>query len=72
MGKKYNNRNRRKKADLNSHLLEAAQEMIKEVGFSDTTVVGIASKANIQASVFYNRFKDLDDFFEKLVREYDY
>jgi Transcriptional regulator len=72
MEKKYNNRNRRKKADLNSHLLEAAQEMIKEVGFSDTTVVGIASKANIQASVFYNRFKDLDDFFEKLVREYDY
>ena len=72
MEKKYNNRNRRKKADLDSHLLEAAQEMIKEVGFSNTTVVGIASKANIQASVFYNRFKDLDDFFEKLVREYDY
>ena len=72
MEKNSNNRNRRKKADLDSHLLEAAQETIKEVGFANATVVGIANKANVQASVFYNRFNDLDDFFDKLVREYDY
>lgn len=67
-----NKRNRRTKADLDENLLEAAKSCIKEVGFSNATIVGITNKANIQPNVFYNRYNDLDDFFEKLVREYDY
>lgn len=68
MGKRV----RRRAADIDNLLLNAAKELIEEVGFPNTTVTAVAQKAGVEIMSFYNRFEDITDLFDKYVRAYDY
>ncbi len=65
-------RYRRTKEAVETDMLQAAAEIIAEVGFKDINISRILQKAKIEPGVFYNRYQDLDDFLEKFVRKYDY
>lgn len=65
-------RYRRKKADIEESIKKAAKEIILKKGFSEMTVLDIIKHARIEPITFYNRYKNLEDFYDKFVREYDY
>lgn len=63
---------RRTKVDIEEQIIASAIQLIEKKGFSDITLTGIAQKAHIEPIVFYNRYKDLNGFFDELVKQYDY
>lgn len=63
---------RRTKQDLENSILQAARDLIEETGFNNVTISAIVQKAKIEPAVFYNRYNDLNDLFDKFVREFDY
>jgi len=63
---------RRTNQEIDDTLFRAAEELISEQGFSNLTMKSIYSRANIEHAVFYKRYKDLNDFLEKFVRNFDY
>ena len=63
---------RRKKSDIESLINRATIELIKEGGFSNVTIRKIAQKGKFEAVVFYNRYKDVDEFIGEFVKKYDY
>jgi len=65
-------RNRRTKVTLEQDIERAAKEVIEEVGFEKTTILAISQRAQIETSVFYKRYPDLESLFDKFVRTYDY
>lgn len=65
-------RQRRTKASILEVLDRAAKEEIMQNGFSSALVTGIIKRANIEPQVFYNRYKDIWDFYEAFVRKYDF
>ncbi len=69
---KTNKRFRRTRETLEQDLFKAALKVISEVGFSSLTITRLIKEANADAPVFYKRYKDLDDFIDKFVRNYDY
>jgi AcrR family transcriptional regulator len=62
-------RYRRTKIGIEKLFFDAATKIIEKHGL---TVTGIAHVATIEPPVFYNRYKDIEDFIEKYVRNYDY
>ncbi len=65
-------RNRRTKVTLEQDIERAAKEVIEEVGFEKTTILAISQRAQMETSVFYKRYPDLESLFDKFVRTYDY
>jgi len=65
-------RHRRKKADLEQDLFNAANKIIKKYGFTGLTMSRLMREAKAENAVFYNRYKDMNDFLDKFVRNYDY
>jgi len=65
-------RKKRSKADIALAIRQAAIEQIKEDGFSASLVTGIMKRAQIEPVVFYNRYKNIEEFYDGLVKEYDY
>ena len=65
-------RPRRSKADIESAILKAAIAQIKKRGFSMALVTDIVKRAKIEPIVFYNRYKNLDEFYDTFVKRYDY
>ncbi len=65
-------RAKRTKVDIERSINKAAKEIILKKGFSDMTVLDIIKRAKIEAVTFYLRYKNLDDFCENFVKEYDY
>lgn len=63
---------RRTKEDIEKALFQAAISVIEKVGFQGLTVTSILKEAKADPPVFYNRYKDMNDFIEKFVRNYDY
>lgn len=63
---------RRKKEVLEDDLFRAANTIISKVGFTGLTVTQLLKEAKADPPVFYNRYKDLNDFMDKFVRTYDY
>lgn len=63
---------RRTKADIELAINQAAEKLVIDNGFSDTLVTDIMAEAGIEPAVFYKRYKNLDDFYSKFVRKYDY
>jgi len=63
---------RRKKSEIESIINKAAIHLIEEGGFPNVTVRKIAEEANIEAVVFYNRYKDSNEFISEFVKKYDY
>jgi hypothetical protein len=67
-----NKRGRRSQKEIEEVIKVAAKELIEEVGFTNLTLTGIIKKAELEPSVFYKRYSDLDDLLDKFVRDYDY
>lgn len=65
-------RPRRSKADIEEAIHKAAVAQIKKKGFSLALVTDIVKKAKIEPIVFYNRYKNLDEFYGEFVKTYDY
>lgn len=65
-------RPRRSKADIEAAIQRAAIAQIKKKGFSLALVTDIVKRAKIEPIVFYNRYKNLDEFYDKFVKKYDY
>ena len=69
---KKERKKRRKKSDIESLINKAAIHLIKEGGFLNISVRKIAQVAGIEAVVFYNRYKDSNEFIAEFVKKYDY
>lgn len=65
-------RSRRTKASIVASIEQAACDEIAANGFTASLVTNIIKKANIEPQVFYNRYKDINDFYDAFVRKYDY
>lgn len=65
-------RPRRSKADIEEAINKAAVAQIKKKGFSLALVTDIVKRAKIEPIVFYNRYKNLDEFYDEFVKNYDY
>ena len=65
-------RYRRTKADLEADIIKSAEALIKKKGFSAMFVTDLIKKAKIEPPVFYNRYNNLDEFFDDFVKKYDY
>lgn len=65
-------RPRRSKADIEEAINKAAIGQIKKKGFSLALVTDIVKRAKIEPIVFYNRYKNLDEFYDEFVKNYDY
>lgn len=65
-------RPRRSKADIEAAIQKAAVTQIKKKGFARALVTDIVKRAKIEPIVFYNRFKNLDEFYDSFVKRYDY
>lgn len=65
-------RPRRSKADIESAIMKAAIAQIKKKGFSMALVTDIVKRAKIEPIVFYNRYKNLNEFYDTFVKRYDY
>lgn len=69
MGKR---RKRRSAEDIEQSIIDAATTLIQENGFANLTATGIMQKAEIEPVQFYRRYKDLDNFIDEYVKNYDY
>jgi len=65
-------RPRRSKADIEAAIQKSAITQIKKKGFAGALVTDIVKRAKIEPIVFYNRFKNLHDFYDEFVKQYDY
>ncbi len=65
-------RQRRTKANIVAAIQQAAEDEILENGFTSSLVTGIIKRARIEPQVFYNRYRDLDEFYDAYVKKYDY
>lgn len=65
-------RPRRSKENIEAELFLAADSIITRVGFTGLSVTQLLKEAKADPPVFYNRFKDINDFIDKYVRVYDY
>lgn len=65
-------RPRRSKADIEEAINKAVVAQIKKKGFSMALVTDIVKRAKIEPIVFYNRYKNLDEFYDEFVKNYDY
>lgn len=63
---------RRTKQAIELAVMDAAHSLIEEVGFNKVTLTGIAARAQIEPTVFYRRYSNLDQLFEEYTHKYDY
>lgn len=69
---KKTRRPRRTKKNVEKDVLDAVTSVIEDFGFSKVTLKEIASRAKIEASVFYRRYNNLEELFDDYTRKYDY
>lgn len=65
-------RHRRTKEDIEKSINDAAVDLIGRKGFSGVQLSDITRQAEIEPVVFYNRYKNLDEFYDEFVKKYDY
>lgn len=65
-------RNRRTQLAIERDVLKAVEELIEEVGFRNVTLTGVAERAQIEPAVFYRRYANLDELFDRYTQKYDY
>lgn len=69
---KGDKRVRRTKIAIERDVLQAVDTLIEEVGFSNITLTGVAERAKIEPAVFYRRYANLGELFDKYTHKYDY
>lgn len=65
-------RPRRTFVEIENDIMNATRLLIEENGIANLSLRGIARKAGIESSVFYNRYKDLSELLEKFIEKNDY
>lgn len=65
-------RSRRTKIAIERDVLQAVGALIEEVGFNNVTLTGVAERARIEPAVFYRRYANLDELFDRYTHKYDY
>jgi AcrR family transcriptional regulator len=65
-------RSRRTKITIERDVLNAVASLIEEVGFANVTLTGVAQRAQIEATVFYRRYANLEELFDQYTHKYDY
>lgn len=65
-------RKRRTKADIEKDINDAAVKLIAGKGFANVQLTEITREAEIDPPVFYNRYKNLEEFYSEFVKKYDY
>lgn len=68
----YKRRPRRTFLEIENDIMEATRQLIEENGITNLTLRGVARRAGIEISVFYNRYKDLGELLQKFTEKYDY
>ncbi len=63
---------RRSKTTIEKDVLNAVNALVEEVGFSNITLTAVAQRAQIEPTVFYRRYANLEDLFDQYTRKYDY
>lgn len=63
---------RRTKQVIELAVMDAVHSLIEEVGFNKVTLTGIAARAQIEPTVFYRRYSNLDELFDVYSHKYDY
>lgn len=63
---------RRTKADIENRINDAAHDLISQRGFLDLQLTEITRKAEIEPVVFYNRYKNLEEFYGEFIKKFDY
>jgi AcrR family transcriptional regulator len=63
---------RRTKITIERDVLNAVASLIEEVGFANVTLTGVAQRAQIEATVFYRRYANLEELFDQYTHKYDY
>ncbi len=63
---------RRTKQVIELAVMDAVHSLIEEVGFNKVTLTGIAARAEIEPTVFYRRYTNLDELFDVYSHKYDY
>ncbi len=63
---------RRSKQVIEQAVMDAVNDLIEEVGFNKVTLTGIAARAEIEPTVFYRRYSNLDELFDVYSHKYDY
>ena len=70
--KETKKRFRRTKVAIERDVMLAVGSLIEELGFSNVTLTGVAERAKIEPAVFYRRYANLEELFEKYTQKYDY
>lgn len=65
-------RTRRRNSEIEDIINKATIELIKEGGFANVTIRKISQRGNIEAMVFYNRYKDVNEYLNEFVKKHDY
>lgn len=63
---------RRTKTDIENRINNAAYDLITQRGFINVQLTEITRKAEIEPVVFYNRYRNLEDFYGEFIKKYDY
>lgn len=63
---------RRTKLTLERDVNNAVNSLIEELGFANVTLTGVAQRAQIEPTVFYRRYANLEELFDQYSRKYDY
>lgn len=63
---------RRTKITLERDVDNAVNSLIEELGFANVTLTGVAQRAQIEPTVFYRRYANLEELFDQYSRKYDY
>lgn len=63
---------RRNPDEIDNDVFKALQSLIIEKGFENVTITEVMKNAEVEPGVIYNRYKSLDNLFDKYIRQYDY
>lgn len=63
---------RRTEEDIKQDLYAAIESLVAQKGFRNIAITEIMKKADVEPSVVYKRYKDIEELFDKFVRQYDY
>lgn len=65
-------RKRRDAKEIEEALFKATEVLVAAKGFDNVLITEIMELADVEPTVVYKRFKNIDDLFDKFIRQYDY
>lgn len=72
MTNKNPKRARRTKEQIDNDILDAAESLVKKKGFVDIPVTTFLNEAGIDPNVFYRRYQNIYEIYDKLTKKYDF